>query len=87
MYRSYLTKLSPIVESVDAENKPEISQEELEGAFASIREFVSASYFDSADDIMNMLEGYSIPADSRAKYQKVKRLLSSVDRDGLLNIL
>ncbi|WP_024865274.1 response regulator [Butyrivibrio sp. FCS014] len=87
LYRSYLTKLEPILEKEDDGDKPMISEEELENAFASIKEFVSASYFDSADDIMGMLEGYSIPEGSKEKYREVKRLLSAVDRDGLLNVL
>jgi signal transduction histidine kinase/DNA-binding NarL/FixJ family response regulator len=87
LYRSYLNKLAPLSEEADDEDKPMIDPEELEGAFASIKEFVSASYFDSADDIMKMLEEYSIPDEYKAKYADVKRLMATVDRDGLLNIL
>ncbi|MCR5155524.1 MAG: response regulator [Butyrivibrio sp.] len=87
LYRSYLIKLEPVLEKENEEDKPEISAEELENAFASIKEFVSASYFDSADDIMTMLDGYSAPEEYREKLREVKRLLSAVDRDGLLNIL
>jgi signal transduction histidine kinase/CheY-like chemotaxis protein len=86
LYRSYIKKLEPLMEQ-DRTDKPEIGEEDLEGAFASIKEFVSASYFDSADDIMKMLEDYSIPEKYRPKYHDVKRLLAAVDRDGLLNIL
>ncbi len=86
MYRSYTKKLAPLFES-ENNSKPEISAEELEGAFSSMKEFVSASYFDSADDIMQMLDEYSIPEEYRNKYHEVKRLLAAVDRDGLLNIL
>ena len=86
LYRSYLTKLAPLFEAKD-DDKPEIDPGELEGAFASIREFIEGSYFDSADDIMKMLEEYRIPQESKGKYQEVKRLMAAVDRDGLLNIL
>ena len=86
LYRSYNQKLALLFDDNDQE-KPEISEEELEGAFSSIKEFVSASYFDSADDIMKMLEDYRIPMGCQDKYNEVKRLLSTVDRDGLLNIL
>ena len=86
MYRSYTRRLEPLFES-DDDNKPEIDAQQLEEAFSSIKEFVSASYFDSADDIMEMLDQYSIPEDYRNKYHEVKRLLAAVDRDGLLNIL
>ncbi len=86
LYRSYITRFEPLF-SEDNADKPEIPVDELEGAFASMKEFVEASYFDSADDIMKMLEDYSIPEECREKYTKVKRLLSAVDRDGLLNVL
>ncbi|MDC7294658.1 response regulator [Butyrivibrio sp. DSM 10294] len=86
LYRSYLTKLAPLSNESDVD-KPVIDPEELEGAFASIKEFIEGSYFDSADDIMKMLEEYSIPEDYKAKYSEVKRLMAAVDRDGLLNIL
>ena len=70
----------------DDMNKPEIAAEELESAYASIKEFVSASYFDSADDIMKMLEDYRVPNEYATKHSEIKRLLGAVDRDGLLNI-
>jgi signal transduction histidine kinase/CheY-like chemotaxis protein len=86
LYRSYLKKLEPLFAGDDS-GKELISSEELESAFASMKEFVSASYFDSADDIIQMLESYRIPDEQKKKYAEVKRLLSAVDRDGLLNIL
>ena len=52
-----------------------------------MKEFISASYFDSADDIMAMLDNYAIPEEYKEKYHKVKKLMSAVDRDGLINIL
>ena len=85
-YRSYNTRLEGLFAEDDAD-KPMIDSEDLENAFASIKEFVSASYFDSADDIMKMLGEYAIPDEYKEKYKQVKRLLSAVDRDGLLNIL
>ena len=71
----------------DDEGKEEIPPDDLENAYASIKEFVSASLFDSADDIMKMLEDYKIPAQYKDKHEEVKRLMAAVDRDGLLNIL
>jgi signal transduction histidine kinase/DNA-binding NarL/FixJ family response regulator len=86
LYRSYIRRLEPLFAEEESD-KPMISPEELEGAFESIKEFVSASYFDSADDILGMLDEYSIPEEYKQKYHEVKRLLAAVDRDGLLNIL
>jgi CheY-like chemotaxis protein len=86
LYRSYITRLEGLFNEEESD-KPQIPAEELENAFASIKEFVSASYFDSADDIMKMLEDYKIPDEYKGKFHTVKRLLSAVDRDGLLNVL
>ena len=88
LYRSYLTRLR----SISGEESEDVSKElidasELESAYASIKEFVSGSYFDSADDIMKMLEDYRIPPEYKAKHKEVKRLMAAVDRDGLLKIL
>ncbi|MCR5670767.1 MAG: response regulator [Butyrivibrio sp.] len=85
-YREYYTKLEPLI-SDEESDKPVISKEELESAYASIKEFVTASYFDSADDIMKMLEDYKVPKSEKHKYHEIKRLMAAVDRDGLLNIL
>ena len=86
LYRSYNVKLSSLTQEED-NGKPEIDASELESAYASIKEFVSASYFDSADDIMKMLEDYRIPQEYASKHSEIKRLMGAVDRDGLLNIL
>jgi CheY-like chemotaxis protein len=86
LYRSYIFRMEELFKEDDSE-KPPIDPEELENAFASIKEFVSASYFDSADDIMKMLEDFKIPEEQKAKYHEVKRLLSAVDKDGLLSLL
>lgn len=86
LYRSYNVKLSSLTQEED-NDKPEIDASELENAYASIKEFVSASYFDSADDIMKMLEDYRIPQEYASKHSEIKRLMGAVDRDGLLNIL
>ncbi len=52
-----------------------------------MKEFIEASYFDSADDIMKMLADYKIPDEYEDKYKEIKKLLAAVDRDGLLRIL
>ena len=87
LYRSYKDKLSAADESGDGDDKPEISEEELMGAFGDLKELVDAYDFDTADGIMNMLSDYRIPESCKDKYDKVKELMAAVDRDGLLQIL
>lgn len=86
LYRSYLTKLE-ILAKEDDSGKEEIDIGMLEGAYESMKEFVAGSLFDSADDIMKMLDDYKIPEQYKDKHAEVKRLLAAVDRDGLLNVL
>ena len=91
-YRAYLEYLSPLIEAVSGEteedmNKPLIEPEELKGALKSLKEFVEGSYFDSADDVVSMMDDYRMPDDFKSTYKEIKRLLSAVDRDGLLKIL
>ena len=84
--------LAPLIEeaSGDSEedmNKPLIEPEELKGALTSLREFVEGSYFDSADDVVSMMDDYRMPDDFKGTYKEIKKLLAAVDRDGLLDIL
>ena len=86
LYRSYKDKLSAACEPED-DDKPEISKEELIGAFSDMKELLEAYDFDTADGIMSMLSDYRIPDDLSDKYNKVKELMAAVDRDGLMEIL
>jgi HPt (histidine-containing phosphotransfer) domain-containing protein len=86
-YRSYKGQIKPAIIENDDVDLPEIPEDELMNALGSIREFVEASYFDSADDIMKMLSGYRIPSEYREKVDKLQKLMSEVDRDGILSLL
>ena len=77
-----------IEDEEDADSdKPLIEPEELKGALNSLREFVEGSYFDSADDVVSMMDDYKMPEDFKSTYKEIKRLLAAVDRDGLLKLL
>ena len=86
-YRSYKGQIKSAIIENDDVDLPEIPEDELMNALGSIREFVEASYFDSADDIMKMLSGYRIPSEYREKVDKLQKLMSEVDRDGILSLL
>lgn len=87
LFRSYKDKLSVVDDSGDKENLPEIGEDELKGAFSDMKELLEAYDFDTADGIMDMLSGYRIPEEYTEKYEKIKQLMSAVDRDALLEIL
>ncbi len=89
-YRKYEDYLKALIEDENEEedeSKPFIEPEELKGALSSLKEFVEGSYFDSADDVVQMMDDYRMPEDFRETYSEIKRLLSAVDKDGLLNLL
>ncbi|WP_051198065.1 ATP-binding protein [Butyrivibrio sp. MB2005] len=90
-YRAYSEYLKPL-NTADENNeeelkKPLIEPDELKGALKSLREFVEGNYFDSADDVVSMMDDYRMPDDFKDTYKEIKRLLSAVDRDGLLKLL
>lgn len=87
LFRSYKDKLSAIDDSRENENLPEIGEDELKGAFSDMKELLEAYDFDTADGIMDMLKEYRIPEKYTEKYEKIKQLMSAVDRDALLKIL
>ena len=87
LFRSYKDKLSAIDNSRKNENLPEIGEDELKGAFSDMKELLEAYDFDTADGIMDMLKEYRIPEKYTEKYEKIKQLMSAVDRDALLEIL
>ena len=91
-YKRYLDYFKSLIEMVEGDteedmNKPLIEPEELKGALTSLREFVEGSYFDSADDVVSMMDDYRMPDDFKSTYREIKRLLAAVDRDGLLELL
>ncbi|WP_442852206.1 ATP-binding protein [Butyrivibrio sp. WCD3002] len=87
LYRSYKEYLAPAAKTEDNNDLPEIPEDELMSAFSDMKELIEAYDFDTADGIMKMLEGYSIPADLQEKYDRVRELMAAVDRDALLGIL
>jgi signal transduction histidine kinase/DNA-binding NarL/FixJ family response regulator len=87
LYRSYKEYLVPAEKTEVNSDLPEIPADDLKSAFSDMKELLEAYDFDTADGIMKMLEGYSIPTDLQEKYDKVRELMAAVDRDALLGIL
>lgn len=86
LYRSYLEHLS-VMEPEEDEGRPEISEKELTGAWNDLKECIEAYDYDSAEMIMGMLGEYSIPDPYREKQKTLRRLLTAVDREKLLELL
>lgn len=84
LYRSYKEKLAVTSEDSDL---PLISDSQLDEAFSNIKEMVEIFDFDTADSIMKMLEGYSIPFEKQEVFLKLQKLMVKVDREGILELL
>ncbi|MBQ7679327.1 MAG: response regulator [Butyrivibrio sp.] len=93
LYRSYNQRILPLIkreeekEDEAAADKPEIPAEELEQAFAGMRECVEAGLFDEADEILKQLSDYRIPAEQRGRMTGIKQALAAVDTEALLKLL
>ncbi len=86
LYRSYREHLA-VMEPEEDEDRPEISAEELTGAWNDLKECIEAYDYDSAEMIMGMLGEYRIPGTYREKQKALRRLLTAVDREKLLELL
>ena len=88
-YRAYTEYLAPVRASGEGEDDTRelIDADELREAYASLREFVEAHDFDSADYIMKSLADYRIPEDGQAYYDKIRRAVRKMDEAALLELL
>ncbi|MCR4842304.1 MAG: response regulator, partial [Eubacterium sp.] len=86
------TELFP--EEAGVEKLPKIEEElelidvaTLEEAYDAVRESVEAHDFDSADNIISIIKQYRLPAGEGERFEKVKKLVSDVNRDELIKFL
>ena len=88
-YRAYREILSPLYERTDESkaDAPLISEDALSEAYMGIKEAAQAFDFDTADEIVLMLKDYSFPEDEKEQFEKVCNLVTSLDRDALLELL
>lgn len=85
-YREYKNILSAVVQE-DGTSKTEITPQELQDFYLTLRQMVEDFDFDGADDLLRMLEEYTIPEDQRDKYKRIKKGIHDVDREKLLEVL
>ena len=87
MYTSYRTLLEPAVKPVqDTSGKTQISSDDYETAMANLKECIQAFDFDTADQIITMLDGYIIPDNMKPPFTAIKEKTAAVDRDALLQL-
>lgn len=89
-YRALVAALKatePEAVTAEQDERPEIPADQLAGAFAGIKELVTAFDFDGAGDILAMLRTYRLPEEGAEKLRAVEDLVTKLDRDRLLTFL
>ena len=79
LYRSYLKKLSALIEVEDDESKPLIDSAQLAEAYQTLKE-VSASFdYDTASFVVNSLADYRLPESERERYKNLRNAVEKLD--------
>ncbi len=81
-YISFKDKLSRLEEEESSdEGKEPIPEEELEGAYEALREFVPQMDYDSVEMILDQLSEYKLPEEDSKKLSEMKKLLKLFEWD------
>ncbi|MBR5422119.1 MAG: response regulator [Lachnospiraceae bacterium] len=87
-FRDYEKKLAFLAEDEETpEDAEEIPEDKLFEAYDAMAEFLEAFDYDSAEDIQKMLGAFAIPKSEEKRYNKLKEMLATLDRDGALSLL
>ncbi len=93
LYRSYLPKLMHLCGKLNEESllenddKPLITTKELEEALKALKEVVSTFDFDTASNIIEELNNYTMIPDFKSQYKEICKALRSMDADRVLKLL
>ncbi len=81
LYRSYIEKLSPLIE-VEAENnsdKPLIEEDALAEAYEAMKDAAATFDIDTIEFVLQSLEEYSLPESELERYKKIKDAANKLD--------
>ncbi|MBQ7679995.1 MAG: response regulator, partial [Butyrivibrio sp.] len=87
LYRSYREHLAAMDAPQEDPDKPEIDAEELASALSNIRELAEAYDLITAEQILQMLDAYRIPAAEREKVAEIRQAMRAMDRERLLKVI
>ena len=88
-YRSYKHRLEPLlgIQPTTKKDKPMITTDNLENAFSSIKECAQAEDLQNIQNILNMLEDYTIPDAQTELYMKIKAKAAEKDVAAVFTLL
>ncbi len=86
-YRALGEALSPLADSVDDENLPEMPPEKLSEAYDAIRELAEMYDYDSVLFVMDSLEGYRVTGAEHERFAALKKAVAKPDWDMIKKVL
>ncbi len=84
-YRAYEDKLAGLLEKDEEEeaDKEEIPLEELQDAYAALKELIPAMDYDSVEMILEQLKEYRLPKEDEDKMFNLERMLKNFQWEGM----
>ena len=89
-YRELINKLKPLFDIKDEESKddrPPISKEKIEEAYAVISEHYASFDIDSIVNIVENLQKYRFPEDEAVRFEAIRKAVDNFDYDQIPEIL
>ena len=88
LFRSYKEHLAPLcAEENNDSDKEEMPVEQYNEAVANIGECVEAYDYDTADQIIKMMQDYKIPQEKAQHFADLADAVSSVDHEKIMKIV
>ncbi len=84
IYRGYGELLSGLLKSdEDDKDKPPIPENELEDAYAALKELVSMMDYDGVEMVLSQVKEYSLPEKDKETFDKIEKALKKFDWEGM----
>ena len=71
----------------EEENLPLMKTEEFDEAMRALCDFVTAFDYDGAEEVLDMVAKYEVPAERKELYAEVRKSLAAVDRGHIIKVL
>ena len=84
LYMSYESKLAPLIaKPVDTNDKPLITEDDLNEAIEALKESAASFDYDSVMFVLDELDGYQLPDDQIDRFKAIRDAASKLDWEGL----
>ena len=86
-YLAFKDKLKKINEDAGGDDKPEISEGELNDAYMALRELIPQMDYDSVEMIIGNLKEYRLPDEDKTKISDLEKMLRTLDWDSMAQLI